>query len=221
MTTPPTEPTDPPTEADDDATGPDPAAESLPTERVNQLLARERKKAERKAKAELLETLGVESVDTLQETLAATRAREDAERSDLEKAQAAKAEADQVNADLAARLQRAELRQSIGEALAGREEGPVRPDRLKLAADLALTTAMASDDDDPVAAAIGFVFEQSPEWFTSSDDDETNQTNRTPNVRPKGPADRKPKGKSAAVRGQEAAAAFGSTFVPPMPPPSS
>lgn len=210
--------TGPPDDADD-TTGPDGTDGSLPMERVNQLIAREGRKAAKKAKAELLAELGIDDVDTLKGQLQQQREREDAERSDLERATARAAELERANQETAARLARAELRQQISEALAVREDGAIRPERLSLALDIAVPHALSSDDDDVVAAAVAHVAGASPEWFSSSDadDDGSGHGGRTPPIRSKGPGDRGPKPKSAAARGAEAAKKFGGEVIAPIP----
>lgn len=60
---------------------------TLSQDKLNSLINEKYKKGAEKAKTELLETLGVESVDELQAVINAKREKEEAEKSELEKAQ--------------------------------------------------------------------------------------------------------------------------------------
>ncbi len=217
-------PDDPPADADDVDTDPNDGtgADALPMDKVNQLIAREARKAAKRAERDLLEKLGVGSTDDLAATLQAQRDREAAEQTDLEKAQARAVELERANQETADRLARAELRQQLSEAMATRADGPIRSDRLTLALGIAVEHALTVDaEDDPVASGVEHVASASPEWFGASsdanDDEDDKGGRKTPQIRSKGPADKKPKPKSAAARGAEAAGQFGGTVLPPIP----
>lgn len=201
----------------------------LPMDRVNDLIAREGRKAGRKAVKALLEDLGLGSADELKSVVTSAREREDSERTELERAQATAAAADARIREAEARAARAELSDRLGRALRTHtdEDGnglPVREERFDVALDMALGHALNLDDDDEdrVAAGVARVLSSSPEWFgtgTGDDDDgdPTALNGRTPNVRGRSPKDRRGRPKSAATRGAEAARAFGGGFTPPIP----
>jgi len=58
----------------------------------------------------------------------------------------------------------------------GEDKPGIRPERVELATDLAVSKALAYDDaeDDPIGSAIEAVREASPEWFGTSSDDNQN-----------------------------------------------
>lgn len=207
----------------------DDGAPSLSQAQLNKLMTKEKRAGERAARKAIADELGV-SIDEAKSILEAARKREADEADEVTRATS---EAEQARQELASERkarQRAELRSQLQEALSVHTDAegnamPIRPERVKLALRLGLDTALGLEDGDPeerVEAAVESLFADSPEWFGSrgsgdDNDDDGILNGRTPTVRGRGPNDRKPKPKSAAARGAEAAKSFGGGFIPPIP----
>ena len=207
--------------SDDDAGDDGSDSGTLTKKQVEALVKKRVRSAARKARQDMLAELGVDSVDDAKGTLDADRKRRESELDEVEKAKNAAAEAKKTADAAESRALRAELRSELQEALATAtdEDGepmPIRPDRLKLALQIAVPQAEGSDEDmeDAVADAVEFVMEQSPEWFGSSggdtddeDDDESDEdSDMTPAPRARKRSNRnKPKPKNRRARAKERA----------------
>jgi len=160
-------------EDDDDEEEPE---KSLPQTKVNDLLAKERKRAERAATRKVTEALGM-SLRDASKLLETVQQQQQADMTDAQRvaaeANTALTQARAIEAEAAQALLEAKIIQALHRP--GAEgESPIRPERIDLAAQLAFTQATAADpDDDPddvIEAAVNALRLASPEWFGASSD---------------------------------------------------
>lgn len=132
-------------------------------DQVNELMGKTRKQAEKSAQSKILEQLGVDSIDTVAETLKAQKEREEQELGEIEKAkreaEQARQEADQARAEAAQRSLRADLTVALAKGQ------PINPERVEMALAVAIPHAASLDSDDPIGETVEWVKAQSPEWF--------------------------------------------------------
>lgn len=149
-------------------TGPPPGQEeetarTFSQDQVDKLMGKTRRQAEKAATAKLLETLGVDSLDSVAETLKAQREREEQELNEVEKArreaEQARAEADKIRAEAADRTLRADLTVALA-------QGELNRERVEMALAVAVPHAASlTDTDDPIGETVEWIRAQSPEWF--------------------------------------------------------
>lgn len=165
----PTEPTEDQGQQAGTATPPgqEETARTFSQDQVNELMGKTRRQAEKAATAKILETLGVDSIDSVAETLKAQREREEQELGEIEKArreaEQARQEADKAKAEAAQRTLRADLSVALGKGQ------PINPDRLEMALAVAIPHASSlTEAEDPITETVEWVRGQSPEWFQTS-----------------------------------------------------
>lgn len=159
-------------------------------------------------KREVAELLGM----SLEEAQKLLTEQAETKKASMDEAERAKLEAEEIRqkAETAmAEAARATTEANVRSALLSGET-PIRGDRLDLAVTLALPVASSDDHEDPIAAAVAFVTESSPEWFgtgSEEDDDTDDKSTGTGSKTPPAPArkngERNKRNPDAAARAKD------------------
>lgn len=175
---------------------------SFTQDEVNKLVAKARRQGGQSERKNLVETLGVESVDAAAEALRAQREAQEAEMSEAEKARAEAAEAKARAEAVEQQAREATLRANLTVELSkGR---PINPERIDAALRLGVPHAVTLDSDDPAAEAAEWLRETLPELFSTPDSGQQGEEKETGSST--GSAQDRKRGDSASGTSKERAA---------------